>query len=155
MIDTKYGPINTSKVLFIAAGAFHSVKPSDLLAELQGRLPIRVELRGLTKEDIYKILTQTEANLIIQQTELLKTEGVELEWTDEAVHEIARVTVQINDHVENIGARRLYPVIEKIVEEISFNCSHYKQQKIVITPQMVQEKVGRMLEKTDLSKFIL
>eukprot|EP01091_Cochliopodium_minus_P013371 TRINITY_DN4295_c0_g1_i1.p1 TRINITY_DN4295_c0_g1~~TRINITY_DN4295_c0_g1_i1.p1 ORF type:complete len:533 (+),score=172.11 TRINITY_DN4295_c0_g1_i1:28-1626(+) len=155
VVDTKYGPINTSKILFIAAGAFHSVKPSDLLAELQGRLPIRVELKGLTEDDIYKILTNTEANLILQQIELLKTENVTLEFTDLAIREIARVTVHINEHIENIGARRLYTVIEKIVEEISFDCQKFKDQTLKITPEIVVEKVGKLVEKTDLSKFIL
>ena len=112
-------------------------------------------MKGLTEEDIYKILTQTEANLILQQTELLKTERVFLEWTDEAIRQIAKITVQINEHVENIGARRLYTVIEKIVEDISFDCASYLDQTIVITPQTVSDKVGKMLEKTDLSKFIL
>ena len=156
-INTKYGNVNTDHILFIASGAFHTAKPSDLLAELQGRLPIRVELNGLTEADMYKILTEPVANLIRQQTELMKTEEVELEFESDALLEIARVATEANRVVENIGARRLHSVIERIMEEISFDAStHEPGTKLVITKDLVQSRAGDYLtSKADLAKFIL
>lgn len=156
VISTKHGNVNTDHILFIGSGAFHSAKPSDLLAELQGRLPIRVELKGLTEDDLYRILTEPVTNLIKQQVALLKTEEVELEFTEESVREIARVAAEINQTIENIGARRLHTVLEKVVEEISFDSSEMAPgSKVVVTKELVQERVGPMMKKSDLSKFIL
>lgn len=156
VISTKHGNVNTDHILFIGSGAFHSAKPSDLLAELQGRLPIRVELKGLTEDDLYRILTEPVTNLIKQQVELIKTEDVHLEFTDEAVREIAHVAAQINHTIENIGARRLHTVLEKVVEEISFDSSEMAAgTTVTITKEFVHERVGMLMKKTDLSKFIL
>lgn len=156
VISTKHGNVNTDHILFVASGAFHSAKPSDLLAELQGRLPIRVELKGLTESDLYRILTEPVTNLIKQQVELIKTEDVHLEFTDEAIREVARVASEINQTVENIGARRLHTVLEKVVEDISFDSSDMAPgSTVTITKDFVAERVGKLLKKTDLSKFIL
>ncbi|KAF1773178.1 P-loop containing nucleoside triphosphate hydrolase [Phytophthora cactorum] len=156
VISTKHGNVNTDHILFVGSGAFHSSKPSDLLAELQGRLPIRVELKGLTEEDLHRILTEPVTNLIKQQTELIKTEGVALNFTDDAVREIARVAAEINQTVENIGARRLHTVVEKVVEDISFDSSEMAPgSTVTITKEFVLERVGKLMKKTDLSKFIL
>jgi|UniRef100_K3WIF2 ATP-dependent HslUV protease ATP-binding subunit HslU len=156
VISTKHGNVNTDHILFVASGAFHSAKPSDLLAELQGRLPIRVELKGLTESDLYRILTEPVTNLIKQQIELIKTEDVHLEFTEEAVREIARVASEINKTIENIGARRLHTVLEKVVEDISFDSSDMAPgSTVTITKDFVTERVGKLLQKTDLSKFIL
>lgn len=156
VISTKHGNVNTDHILFIGSGAFHSAKPSDLLAELQGRLPIRVELKGLTEGDLYRILTEPVTNLIKQQVELIKTEDVHLDFTDEAIREVARVAAEINKTVENIGARRLHTVLEKVVEEISFDSSDMSPgTTVTITKEFVEERVGNLLKKTDLSKFIL
>ena len=155
-ISTKHGNVNTDFILFIASGAFHSVKPSDLLAELQGRLPIRVELKGLTEEDMYKILTVPVTNMIRQQVELLSTEGVTLQFDDDAIREIARVATLANKTVENIGARRLHTVIEKIVEDLSFQAPEMEPGTVVkVTKALVTERVSNMLIKSDLSKYIL
>lgn len=155
-VTTKQGDINTDHILFICSGAFHSVKPSDLLAELQGRLPIRVELQALTEEDLYRVLSATENSLVAQQTELLAVENVKLTWTDDALREIAKVAAEVNRSVENIGARRLNTVIEKIVDEISFNASDATSgTEYVIDAAFVQGKVGELLKTTDLGKFIL
>ncbi|TYZ61788.1 hypothetical protein PybrP1_004786 [[Pythium] brassicae (nom. inval.)] len=156
VISTKHGNVSTDHILFVASGAFHSAKPSDLLAELQGRLPIRVELKGLTEADLYRILTEPVTNLIKQQVELIKTEDVHLEFTDEAIREIARVSAEINQTVENIGARRLHTVLEKVVEDISFDSSDMAPgATVTITKDVVADRVGKLLKKTDLSKFIL
>ncbi|RLN72441.1 hypothetical protein BBJ28_00010740 [Nothophytophthora sp. Chile5] len=156
VISTKHGNVNTDHILFVGSGAFHSAKPSDLLAELQGRLPIRVELKGLTEEDLHRILTEPVTNLIKQQTELIKTEGVLLDFTDDAIREIARVAAEINQTVENIGARRLHTVVEKVVEDISFDSSEMTPgSTVTITKEFVLERVGKLMKKTDLSKFIL
>jgi len=156
VISTKHGNVNTDHILFIGSGAFHSAKPSDLLAELQGRLPIRVELKGLTEADLYRILTEPVTNLIKQQVELIKTENVHLEFTDEAIREIARVAAEINTTVENIGARRLHTVLEKVVEDISFDSSDMAPgSTVTISKEFVLERVGNLMKKTDLSKFIL
>jgi len=155
-ISTKYGNVNTDYMLFIASGAFHAVKPSDMLPELQGRLPIRVELNGLTEDDLYKILTVPEANLVRQQIELIKTEGVELRFEDEALRQIAKTAAHLNRTVENIGARRLHTVMERIMEEISFQAAEMEQEsEVVVTKDLVKERLSDILTKSDLSKYIL
>jgi len=154
-VSTKYGPVKTDHILFIASGAFHYAKPSDLLAELQGRLPIRVELRALTVEDFQKILRDTEASLIKQYTALIGTEEVTLEFEDEAIDEIARLAFEVNEQVENIGARRLLTVMEKLLEEISFEASDRGGDTVTITADYVREHVEELAKSTDLSKFIL
>ena len=155
-IATKYGNVNTDYVLFIASGAFHQAKPSDLLAELQGRLPIRVELEALTEEQLYKILTEPKHNLIAQQRALLATENVMLEFTEEAIREIARVAALANRTIENIGARRLHTCIERIIDEISFDACDYPPGDLVtIDEEYVRSKVDDMLVASDVSKYIL
>lgn len=155
-ISTKYGNVNTDYMLFIGSGAFHAVKPSDMLPELQGRLPIRVELNGLTEDDLYKILTVPEANLVRQQIELIKTEGVELRFEDEALRQIAKTAAHLNRTVENIGARRLHTVMERIMEEISFQAAEMEQEsEVVVTKDLVKERLSDILTKSDLSKYIL
>lgn len=154
-VSTKYGPIKTDHILFIASGAFHYAKPSDLLAELQGRLPIRVELRALTVEDFKCILKDTEASLIKQYVALLGTEEVTLNFDDEAIDEIARLAFEVNESVENIGARRLLTVLEKLLEEISFTASDRGGETIQITAQLVKDNVEELSKSADLSKFIL
>jgi len=154
-ITTDHGDVDTSKILFITAGAFHHSKPSDLLAELQGRLPIRVQLEALTADHLYRILTEPEPNLIRQQVALMKTENVELEFTEAAIRKIANVASEINDQVENIGARRLYTVMEKVLEEISFNASTYKGQKVVVDVVLVEARLKESLRKADLKSYIL
>jgi ATP-dependent HslUV protease ATP-binding subunit HslU len=151
-ISTKYGNVDTSKILFVASGAFHSCKPSDLLAELQGRLPIRVQLKPLKRQDYYRILTETKFNQIEQATALLRTEGVELEFTDDAIHEITKVTAEVNETVENIGARRLHTVMERILEEVSYECT---PGKVVIDVAEVRKHLSELLLKTDLSRYVL
>ncbi|CCI50713.1 unnamed protein product [Albugo candida] len=156
VISTKHGNVNTDHILFIGSGAFHSSKPSDLLAELQGRLPIRVELKGLTESDLYRILTEPVSSLVRQQIELLKTEKIDLDFTEDAIREIARVATDINNTIENIGARRLHTIMEKVVEDISFDASDLSPgSKVTVTKDLVRERVGPMLKKADLSKFIL
>jgi len=154
-VNTKHGNVNTDFILFICSGAFHSSKPSDLLAELQGRLPIRVNLKALTELDLYRILTEPVSNLIRQQQELLKAENVELKFTDEAIREIARVAFQVNNTVENIGARRLHTVLERIVEEISFDAPEKSGATVEVGAELVRNRVGPLLLASDLSKFIL
>ena len=154
-VSTKYGMVKTNHILFICSGAFHLSKPSDLLPELQGRLPIRVELKALNREDFIRILTEPEANLIEQYQALLKTENFELCFAPDAIDAIADIAVQINENVENIGARRLHTVLEILLEEISFSASDKSGQKTVITSEMVQEKLSRYTKSSDLSKFIL
>lgn len=155
-VSTKHGNVNTDFILFISSGAFHSCKPSDLLAELQGRLPIRVNLNGLTEDDMYRILTEPVTNMIRQQVELLATEGVELVFEDDAIREIARVAARMNKTVENIGARRLHTVVERIVEELSFEAPEMEQGSVItVTKEIVKERVSDMLVDSDLSRFIL
>ena len=154
-VSTKHGPMKTDHVLFIASGAFHVAKPSDMLPELQGRLPIRVELEALTKEDFKRILTEPEASLIRQYTALLGTEGVTLDFTDDAIEAIATLAADVNSSVENIGARRLQTVMEKLVEEVSFSASDRSGESIVIDAAYVNEHVGELAKNIDLSKFIL
>lgn len=154
-VPTKHGLVKTDHILFIASGAFHVAKPSDLLPELQGRLPIRVELKALTKDDFYQILTEPEANLVMQYKELLKTENVTLEFDDDALREIAALCAEVNESVENIGARRLHTILEKLLEDISFDASERNGEIITITKQTVRNKVGELAQTSDLSKFIL
>merc|ERR1711865_533635 len=156
IISTKYGNVNTDYVLFIASGAFHQAKPSDLLAELQGRLPIRGELEALTEDQLYQILTEPKHNLLAQQRALLATENVMLEFTEDAVREIARVAALANRTIENIGARRLHTVIERIIDEISFDACDYPPGDLVtVDAAFVACKVDDMLVASDLSKYIL
>ena len=154
-VNTKYGPVKTDHILFICSGAFHISKPSDLLPELQGRLPIRVELQALSKEDFIKILQEPEANLIEQYIALLGTENFKLEFAPDAIEKIADIAVAINENIENIGARRLHTVLEILLEDISFNASDRSGQSETITAAMVEEKLHKYTEASDLSKFIL
>jgi len=154
-VSTKYGTVRTDHILFIAAGAFHMSKPSDLIPELQGRFPIRVNLDPLTKEDFFRILTEPENALIRQYKELLKTEEVELDFEKDAIYEIAEIAQKINELTENIGARRLYTVMEKLLEDISFYAPEMRGQRIIITRSYVREKLAEYLEKEDLSRYIL
>ena len=152
---TKHGNVNTEFILFICSGAFHHAKPSDLLAELQGRLPIRVYVKALTENDLYKILTEPVSNLIRQQLELMNSEDFSLTFTDGAVREIAKVAFEVNKTVENIGARRLHTIIERIVEEISFDAPDKPGEAFQIDESYVRTKVTDMLIASDLRKFIL
>ncbi|MEZ5810270.1 MAG: ATP-dependent protease ATPase subunit HslU [Rhizobiaceae bacterium] len=154
-VATKYGPVKTDHILFIASGAFHVSKPSDLLPELQGRLPIRVELRALEKEDFRRILTETEASLIKQYVALMATEGVTLEFTDDAIDSLAGIAVDLNASVENIGARRLQTVMERVLDDISFNAPDKAGKKVTVDADYVARNVGDMAKNTDLSRFIL
>ena len=154
-VATKYGPMKTDHVLFIGSGAFHVAKPSDMLPELQGRLPIRVELRALTEEDFVRILKETRANLPQQYTALLGTENVTLDITDEAIAEVARIAAQVNQGVENIGARRLQTVMEKLLEEISFDAEEHGGETVTIDAEYVRERLTELADDTDLSKYIL
>jgi ATP-dependent HslUV protease ATP-binding subunit HslU len=154
-VATKYGPMKTDHVLFIASGAFHLSKPSDMLPELQGRLPIRVELRSLTEEDFVRILSETKANLVEQYRALIATEEVKLEVTDEAVREVAKIAAQVNESVENIGARRLQTVMEKLLEELSFEAEGMKGQSVTIDAAYVRDKLTALAGDADLSKYIL
>ena len=154
-VTTKHGAIRTEHILFIASGAFHQSKPADLLPELQGRLPIRVELSPLTEGDLARILVEPEASLIKQYTALLATEGVTIEFTEDGITEIARLASEINEKVENIGARRLHTVMERLVEDISFEATDRDGDTVMIDPAYVRDKVGQLVESADLSKFIL
>jgi len=147
--------VNTEHILFIASGAFHYCKPSDLLAELQGRLPVRVELKPLTEQDMYTILTEPENNLVKQQVALMGTEGVDLEITDDAKRRIAKLATDINRDVDNIGARRLHSIMERLMEDLSFTASERVGERVVLEAEDVQKSVAAMLNKTDLSRFIL
>ena len=154
-VATKYGPVKTDHILFIASGAFHVAKPSDLLPELQGRLPIRVELRALEKEDFRRILTETEASLIKQYIALMGTEGVTLSFTDDAIDSLAGIAVDLNASVENIGARRLQTVMERVLDEISFHAPDKAGTEVAIDADYVSKHVGDLAKNTDLSRFIL
>ena len=154
-VSTKHGPIKTDHILFIASGAFHIAKPSDLLPELQGRLPIRVELRALTEEDFRRILTETEASLIKQYKALMETEGVTLEITDDAIDAVAHIAAEINSSVENIGARRLQTVMERILDDISFSAPDRSGETVMIDADYVEEHIGDLARNADLSRFIL
>ena len=165
VVSTKHGNVNTDHILFIASGAFHSAKPSDMLAELQGRLPIRVELKGLTERDLYRILTEPEMNMIEQQRALMKTEGIDLVFTKEAVEYIANIAAKVNKTVDNIGARRLHTVLERIVEELSFSApERYSkfvadggsgQLEVKVDVEDIDKAIGSMLKQEDLSRFVL
>jgi ATP-dependent HslUV protease ATP-binding subunit HslU len=154
-VSTKHGPVKTDHVLFIASGAFHMAKPSDLLPELQGRLPIRVELKPLTKEDFRRILVEPEASLIKQYIALMATEGVNLAFTDDAIDALAAIAAQVNATVENIGARRLQTVMERVLDEISFDATDKGGETVSIDAAYVQARVGDLAKNADLSKFIL
>ena len=154
-VSTKHGAVKTDHILFIASGAFHVAKPSDLLPELQGRLPIRVELKPLSQDDFKRILTEPEASLIKQYVALLGTEDVTLSFTEDAIDELARLAVEINTTVENIGARRLHTVLERLLEEISFTASDQSGTAVAIDADYVRQHVGGLAKNTDLSKFIL
>jgi len=154
-VSTKYGTIKTDHILFIASGAFQLAKPSDLLPELQGRLPIRVEINALTSEDFKKILREPDNSLIKQYKALLKTEKINLEFTDDGIETIAELATEVNSSVENIGARRLHTIIEKVLDEISFTATDRSGEKIIIDKKYVQKNLGELVKDTDLSKFIL
>jgi ATP-dependent HslUV protease ATP-binding subunit HslU len=154
-VNTKHGPIKTDHILFIASGAFQLAKPSDLLPELQGRLPIRVELKALTKEDFIKILKEPDNSLIKQYKALLKTEDVHLNFTDDAIDAIAEISTHINSTIENIGARRLHTILERILDDISFNAPDKAGEEIKIDKKYVDDHLGDIAKDKDLSKFIL
>jgi ATP-dependent HslUV protease ATP-binding subunit HslU len=154
-VTTKHGAVRTEHILFIASGAFHNSKPSDMLPELQGRLPIRVELHPLTRDDLARILVEPEASLVKQYVALLATEGITLDFTDDAITEIANLAAEINEKVENIGARRLHTVMERLVEEVSFTASDRAGEVVVVDPDYVRAKVSHLVEGADLSRFIL
>jgi len=154
-VNTKHGLVDTSHILFIAAGAFHMSKPSDLIPELQGRFPLRVELDDLNSEDFFKILSEPENALSKQYIELLKTEGVEIEFSEGALRRISEIAAQVNSKTENIGARRLHTIMELLLEEVSFNAPELKGQKIPLTPEYVNERLNDIMEDQDLSRYIL
>jgi len=154
-VMTKYGPVQTDYVLFIAAGAFHIAKPSDLIPELQGRFPIRVELSNLTLQEFVLILTEPKNALTKQYTELIKTEGIEVEFSEDAVQEIAKIAVEVNQNTENIGARRLHTILEKLLEDLSFEAPDINLERIVITPEYVKDKLSDIAQNRDLSQYIL
>lgn len=154
-VMTKYGPVKTDHVLFIAAGAFHVAKPSDLIPELQGRFPIRVELKDLTADDFVRILTEPKSALIKQYTALLETEGINVTFTPEAIHEIASLAAQVNGGTENIGARRLHTILERLLEELSFEAPEIGMGEISITPEYVRERLSDIVADRDLSQYIL
>ncbi len=154
-VSTRYGPVQTDHILFIASGAFHIAKPSDLLPELQGRLPIRVELRALTEEDFVRILTETDNALTRQYSALMETEGVEVEFSDDGVGEIARISAEVNRSIENIGARRLYTVMERVFEDLSYNAPDRPGFKVTVDATFVGDNLGDLAERTDLTRYVL
>ena len=154
-VSTKHGPVKTDHVLFIASGAFHIAKPSDLLPELQGRLPIRVELRALTEEDFVRILTETDNALTLQYTALMGTEEVEVSFTTDGIAALAKIAADVNQSVENIGARRLYTVMERVFEELSFTAPDRSGEKIVVDASFVDTNLGELVKSTDLSRYVL
>ena len=154
-VNTKHGPIKTDHILFIASGAFQLAKPSDLLPELQGRLPIRVELSALNEKDFIRILKEPDNSLIKQYKALLKTENVDLEFKDDGIEMLAKISTEVNSSIENIGARRLHTIIEKVLDDISFNATDKAGEKIVVDKDFVQKNLGNLVKDTDLSKFIL
>jgi ATP-dependent HslUV protease ATP-binding subunit HslU len=154
-VVTKYGSVKTDYILFIAAGAFHMAKPSDLIPELQGRFPIRVELSKLTVDDFYRILVEPDNALVKQYSALLETEGIQIEFSDDAIRKIAEVAFEVNQNTDNIGARRLHTILEKLLEDLSFEAPDITMEKITITPQYVEEKLGAIARNKDLSQFIL
>ncbi len=154
-VNTKYGMVKTDHVLFIASGAFHTAKPSDLIPEFQGRFPIRVELSSLTKEDFVRILTEPKNALIKQYEALLATEGVRLKFTDDAVQEIAQIASDVNESMENIGARRLHTILERLLDEVSFSAPEIQGKEVLIDAQYVRERLAPILKNEDLSRYIL
>ncbi|MFH5183163.1 ATP-dependent protease ATPase subunit HslU [Paenibacillus sp. TAB 01] len=154
-IVTKYGPVQTDYILFIAAGAFHIAKPSDLIPELQGRFPIRVELSSLTKQDFILILKEPKHALTKQYTALLETEGIQVDFSDAAIDEIAKIAAEVNQNTDNIGARRLHTILEKLLEDLSFEAPEITLEQIVITPEYVREKLSDIVQNRDLSQYIL
>jgi ATP-dependent HslUV protease ATP-binding subunit HslU len=154
-VTTKYGPVHTDHILFIAAGAFHVTKPSDLIPELQGRFPIRVELNALTKEDFIRILTEPENALCKQYMALMATESICVEFSNDAVEEIARIAADVNERMENIGARRLHTVMEKLLDELSFEAPDIGPQTVTVTSKYVEERLKEVLAHEDLSRYIL
>ena len=154
-VSTKHGPVKTDHILFIASGAFHIAKPSDLLPELQGRLPIRVELRALTEEDFVRILTETDNALTLQYTALMGTEEVEVAFTDEGIKALAKIAADVNQSIENIGARRLYTVMERVFEELSFSAPDRTGEKITVDGDFVEKNLGELTRSTDLSRYVL
>lgn len=155
VVNTKYGPIKTDHILFIAAGAFHLSKPSDLIPELQGRFPIRVELDALKEETMYQILVQTKTSIIKQYQALLKTESIDLIFEDEALRELAKLSYNANQKTEDIGARRLHTVIERVLEDVSFDVDLYQNKEYKVSKELVQEKLENLIENTDLARYIL
>ena len=154
-VSTKYGPVKTDHVLFIASGAFHIAKPSDLLPELQGRLPIRVELRALTEDDFVRILTETDNALTLQYTALMGTEEVEVTFTDDGIKALAKIAADVNQSIENIGARRLYTVMERVFEELSFTAPDRSGEKITVDGDFVEKNLGELVRSSDLSRYVL
>jgi ATP-dependent HslUV protease ATP-binding subunit HslU len=154
-VNTKHGMVRTDHILFIAAGAFHVAKPSDLIPELQGRFPLRVELKSLTRDDFVRILTEPENALTKQYTALLATEGVTLAFTPEAIQEIASIATAVNEAMENIGARRLYTILERLLEEISFEAPHMAGVHVEIGPEQVRRTLASIVKDQDLSRYIL
>lgn len=154
-VATKYGPLKTDHILFIASGAFHVAKPSDLLPELQGRLPIRVELQALTEEDFVAILSDTKASLVAQYRALLATEGVTIDLTPEGIRAVARIAAEVNGEVENIGARRLQTVMEKLLEDVSFEAEDRRGETLVVDAAYVEKQLDAIARDTDLSRYVL
>jgi ATP-dependent HslUV protease ATP-binding subunit HslU len=154
-VATKYGPMKTDHILFIASGAFHVAKPSDLLPELQGRLPIRVELKALTEEDFVRILSDTQASLTEQYRALIATEGVEVNFTDDGIRALARIAAEVNGQVENIGARRLQTVMEKMLEDVSFEAEERRGDTVTVDAAYVESQLADIARNTDLSKYVL
>ncbi|NND17615.1 MAG: ATP-dependent protease ATPase subunit HslU [Silicimonas sp.] len=154
-VSTKYGPVKTDHVLFIASGAFHIAKPSDLLPELQGRLPIRVNLRALTEEDFVRILTETDNALTLQYSALMETEEVHVEFSEDGIAALAKIAAEVNQSIENIGARRLYTVIERVFEDLSFNAPDRPGEKVVVDAAFVEENLGELAKGSDMSRYVL
>ncbi len=154
-VSTKHGPVKTDHILFIASGAFHIAKPSDLLPELQGRLPIRVELRALTEEDFVRILTETDNALTLQYTALMGTEEVTVTFTDDGIAALAKIAAEVNQSIENIGARRLYTVMERVFEELSFTAPDRAGDKITVDAGFVDTNLGELMKSTDMSRYVL
>ncbi len=154
-VSTKHGPIKTDHILFIASGAFHVAKPSDLLPELQGRLPIRVELRALTEDDFVRILTETDNALTLQYAALMKTEEVTVTFTEDGIKALAKIAAEVNEAVENIGARRLYTVIERVFEDLSFNAPDRAGDEIAIDAAFVEKHLGELSRSLDVSRYVL
>jgi ATP-dependent HslUV protease ATP-binding subunit HslU len=154
-VNTRHGPVRTDHILFIAAGAFHTSKPADLMPELQGRFPIRVELTDLTRDDFLRILTEPKHALTKQYAELLRTEGVELDFTPDGVEALADLAFELNRSAQNIGARRLHTILERVVEDVSFEGPDLSEKRVVIDGKLVREKIGAITQKDDFGKYIL